>query len=613
MKRRIALALCFALLLPCLTLLASCGGDDGRAATTTDDGLYTVTFSVNGTETTVEVEPGVIPEYPGEPEWETDEHYYKITGWDKPFAPAEGNATYTATVGEYGLTVYDIRFDMPSGLVSAPTHEGETPTPPAGYENDLSKVDKVGVFDHWEPELVAPTAENMEGKRVMVFKPVYNYEKRYYFVTFVVKGTEYRVATAANEIPVCPVDPADFEEGADKFVGWDKKLDKTTSAETYTAWYGSTAEIAPAKDGAKGVLTMTYDDGFYETAVWVNKENRKYGLNGSCMLVAGKSALTTDLAKWTSLFTYGTLEPQCHSMTHETMPADWSKHYKDDVKKAHNTQPKYKYELIDSKARLEELFPGHDIICFAPGDNTLSTASFAVDASGNAILSSPVNDGGAQKVASDTYYAIRQGKYGIQSLDPTFGIEEGSWYNLKIQWFREWWNNSSINGLGWIDQAVNEGGWLIVMCHAVIGEGANGSDSGSQDISTALADQFFAHAGEYVSSGDLWCATFSEATKYLRERQSATAYRKVVDGVVYVGLKLDRETPDGKALPESIFSYPLTVKVRVPAAWNTASYELNGETVTATAFGEGSERYVLVNVIPGADGAIATVAVNRAD
>ena len=610
MKRRIALALCFALLLPCLALFASCGG--GESDATTDDGLYTVTFSVNGVKTTVEVPAGEIPEYTGDLEWETDEHYYKITGWDKEFVPADADATYTATVGEYGLTVYDIRFDMPGGFVSAPTHEGETPTPPAGYENDL-KVDKIGVFDHWEPALVAPTAENMEGKRVMVYKPVYNYETRYYFVTFVIRGTEYRVATAANEIPVCPVDPASFEEGADKFVGWDKKLDKTTSATTYTAWYGSAAEVTPVKDGAKGMLTMTYDDGFYETAVWVNKENRKYGLNGSCMLVAGKTALANDLDKWTALFNNGTLEPQCHSMTHETMPADWSRHYQEDAKKAHNTQPKYKYELIDSKAKLEEYFPDHDVICFAPGDNTLSTASFAVDANGNAILSQPVNDGGAQKVASDTYYAIRQGKYGIQSLDPTFGIEEGSWYNLKIQWFREWWKNNSTNGITWLDDTVEQGGWLIVMCHAIIGEGANGTDSGSQDISTALADQFFAHAGSYVKSGELWCATFSDATKYLREKQSATAYRRIEDGVLYVGLKLDRETPDGKPLPESVFNYPLTVKVRVPAAWNTVSYELNGETITASAFADGGQRYVTVNVIPGADGAIVTAAVNRVE
>ena len=606
MKRLLCSLLAFALILPCLLLFSACGTDGDGAG-------YTVKFSVNGNVTKVTVPAGEIPEYPGETSWETDEHYYTITGWDKEFAPATENVTYTATVAEYGLTVYSIRFNMPGGIVSVDVHEGETPTPPAGYETDLTKTGKVGTFTGWSPELVAPTAENMEGKKVKVYNPVYAYATRTYTITFNVKGTAHTVTAAHNTMPACPVDPASQNNRDGSFVGWDKKIVPASDDATYTAWYGTAAEVTPVKDGAKGMLTMTYDDGFYETAVWVNKENKKYGLNGSCMLVAGKSNLTDNLAKWKGLFAQGTLEPECHSMTHETMPADWSRHYQEDAKKAHNIQPKYKYELIDSKARLEELFPGHEIICFAPGDNTLSTASFAFDANGNAILSQPVNDGGAQKVASDTYYAIRQGKYGIQSLDPTFGIEEGSWYNLKIQWFREWWKNNSTNGITWLDDTVRNGGWLIVMCHTIIGEGASGTDSGSQDISTELADQFFAHAGNYVKSGDLWCATLGDATRYLREKQSATAYRHMENGVLYVGLKLDRTTPDGKPLDEKTFNYPLTVKAQVPAGWNSASYELNGKTVTANVQTDpaNNQKYVLVNIVPGGDGAITTVRVTR--
>ena len=605
MKRLLSCLLALVLLFtPSLLLFTACSTSG-----------YTITFVVNGKKTKVTVKEGETPVYPGETSWETADRYYKITGWDKEIVPARENAVYTATVGEYGLTTYEIRFNLPSGLVRVVVHEGETPTPPAGYEKDLTRADKIGTFTRWEPALVAPTAANMEGKKTVVYEPVYNYTTRYYTVTFVIKGAEHQVAVPYNTVPECPVDPATANDLSNKFVGWDKNVVPANKDETYTAWFGGSAEVTAAKDGAKGVLTMTYDDGFYETAVWVNQENKKYGLNGSCMLVAGKSALANDLDKWTALFADGTLEPECHSMTHETMPADWSRHYQDDAKKAHNIQPKYKYELIDAKARLEQLFPGRDIICFAPGDNTLSTSSFALDASGKAILSSPVNDGGAQKVASDTYYAIRQGKYGIQSLDPTFGIEEGSWYNLKIQWFREWWKYGTTNGLTWLDDTVRNGGWLIVMCHTVIGEGASDESAGSQDISTTFADQFFSHAGDYVGSGDLWCATFGDATRYLRERQSATAYRRMEGGVLYVGLKLDRTTPDGKPLDESIFNYPLTVKARVPSGWNAATYDLRGKTVTANAFTDPSdgERYVLVNVVPGADGSIATVAVSMAN
>ena len=603
MKRLLSCFLSFSLLLPCLLILFSCG-PSGEGVT--------VTFSVNGTKTEMTVEPGEIPAYPGETSWETSEHYYKITGWDKEFAPATENVTYTATVAEYGLTTYEIRFLLPGNdPISVRVHEGETPTPPAGYETDLTKTGKVGNFTRWNPELVAPTAENMEGKKVMVFTPVYTYVTRTYTITFNVKGNLHTVSAAYNTVPACPIDPASLDDLTDRFVGWDKKIVPATGDATYTAWYGNAAEVLAVKDGASGILTMTYDDGLYDTAQWVNKENRKYGLNGSCMLVANK--LSTDtIGNWRTLFADGTLEPECHSMTHDTLPADWSKHYQDEAKKGNNNQPKYQYELVDSKNKLETLFPGRTILCFAPANNTLSTASFALDANGKADFSRPLADGGAQKVADETYYAIRQGKYGIQSLDPASDDTEGGWYNLKIQWFREWMNGNA-NGLTWLDDTVDKGGWLIVMCHAIYGEGAG--STGNKDLETADADRFFARAGNYVQSGDLWCATFGEATKYIRERQSATAYRRMEDGVLYVGLKLDRTTPDGKPLDESIFNYPLTVKARVPVAWNSVSYELNGKTVTANVQTDpaNNQKYVLVNIVPGEDGAVSSVRVERAD
>ena len=599
MKKRF-LALGLALLF-CL-LFAACGKGGDR--------VYTITFSINGEKTSVKVPKGELPVFPEELlSWETSEHFYKVTGWDKEIVPAQRNATYTAKIGEYGLTVYDVRFKLPTGIFTVPTHEGETPTPPEGYETDLTRVAEIGTFAGWDTELVAPTAENMEGRNYMVYTPVYTYSTRYYVVTFNVKGTEHKVVTAGNAVPKCPVDPAASGAEPDRFVGWDRAIAPATEDVTYTAWYGSDAEILPAKDGAKGILTMTYDDGLYDTAVWVNQKNKQYGLNGSCMLVANK--LSADMIqKWKALFADGTLEPECHSMTHATLPADWSKHYKEDAKKGNNNQQKYKYELIDSKKKLEEFFPDHGILCFAPADNTLSTASFALDANGNADFSRPLDDGGAQAVANATYYAVRQGRYGIQSLDPSSDAETGGWYNLQIQWFREWMNGND-NGLNWLDDTVKNGGWLIVMCHAIYGDGAG--STGNKDLDTDDADRFFALAGNYVNMDKLWCATFAEATKYIRERQSATAYRRMENGVLYVGLKLDRTTPDGKPLDENVFNYPLTVKTRVPATWNSVSYKLNGKTVIAAVFTDpdDGERYVTVNVVPGADGAIAATAVSK--
>ena len=616
MKRLTALALCFAMLLPCL-LFSSCGGETADA--TTDDGTYTVTFSVNGEETSVEVAAGETPEYTGELEWETDEHYYKITGWDKEFVPADADTTYTATVGEYGLTVYDVRFNLPSGIVKVPTHEGETPTPPKGYETDLSRVDKIGAFDHWMPALEAPTAENMEGKKFVMYTPVYNYSTRYYTVTFAVGENEYKVEVAGNKIPACPVDPDDAvkDDITLRFTGWDKEVVGATEDATYTAVYGSSASILPAKDGAKGILTLTYDDGIYSTGVWVDQMNKKYDLKGSFMLVPnwGDSHpnftyAAGSVSKWKNLFAEGTLEPESHSMTHTMLP---SNSFWDDETRLSCYQENYQYELVQARDTIESTF-GTPCLCYAPANNTLSNKSLRSDGNGNLLKDATgsyieVSDGGAEKVAAKTYYAIRRGnRTFVQTLDPPTGTDVGCWHNLAIKAFKDSDSKETSVRCGWIDSAVQNGTWLIIMCHGIKGSGA--SDAG--DLTTTEAEEFFSYASRYVQSGELWCATFGEATKYIREKQNTTVSERYSNGTVYVDVKINRTAADGKNLPENVFNYPLTVEVRVPTGWQSVGYGDRGVHATASVYtGEDGFSYAMLNLTPDADGVTVTVAVSE--
>ena len=230
------------LLVPILILLAACGAADApapetTAETTDSDGTHVVTFSVNGTETKLTVADGETPVYPGDTAWETTEHYYKIVGWDKEIVPATENVTYTANVGEYGLTVYDVRFNLKSGIFQAPTHEGEIPTPPKDYDRPDLTLTKVGTFTGWDKELVAPTAENMAGKRFEIYTAKYEYATRYYSVTFKVGENEYPLSLEANETPVCPVTP-EAPEGQ-IFVGWDKEIVAVKEDAVYTARFMS--------------------------------------------------------------------------------------------------------------------------------------------------------------------------------------------------------------------------------------------------------------------------------------------------------------------------------------------------------------------------------------
>ena len=604
------------ILLPALLLFSACGDE-------AEPSEYVVTFSVNGQETKVTVPAGETPEYTGETSWETDEHYYKITGWDKEFAPATENVTYTATVGEYGLTTYTVRFNMKTGIVNVAVHEGETPTPPAGYETDLTRVDKIGSFERWDPELVAPTAENMADKSFVIYTPVYKYATRYYTVTFVVGNLRREVKVAGKTVPKCPIDPsAQYANDITvRFSGWDKEIVAVTEDTTYTAVFESAAQILAAKNGAKGILTMTYDDGRYNTAVWVNEENKKYGLNGSIMIVPNWNKNNPDFTfesgsidKWKALFSQGTLEPQSHSMSHENtgILADetgdqgvW------DLRKYNNYQENYDYELVQSKAAIRKAFPGSDVICFAPSNNTLSHVSWASDGNGHLLKNASdqyylVQDGGATKVAEATYYAIRKGNRGVQSLNPTLNNEPGGWYNLRIRAFKDHdGDDKLVQGKQWLDDTVKDGNWLIVMCHAI--------GVGGGDIKQSLADQFFAYAGNYVKSGDLWCATFGDATKYIRERQNTTVKERYENDTVYVDMKINRTAGDGKFLAATVFNYPLTVEVRVPSTWSRVSYADGGNTQTATVYTRDGASYAMVNLTPGAGGATVTTAITSAN
>ena len=71
--------------------------------------VYTVTWIVNGVETTEQVAYGVKPQYKGTPSKAEDtRHTYEFSGWNNEIAPVTDNVTYTAqftTIGKNGLSV----------------------------------------------------------------------------------------------------------------------------------------------------------------------------------------------------------------------------------------------------------------------------------------------------------------------------------------------------------------------------------------------------------------------------------------------------------------------------------------------------------------------------
>ena len=491
--------------------------------------------------------------------------------------------------------VYDVVFLMPNGdeveRVVVPTKEGEIPVPPAGYETDLSNVDKVGTFVRWDKELIAPTKKTVSDGETMTYTPVYEYATRYYTVTFVVQGTEYPVRTAGNQTPVCPVTPpakATDPNGINlDYLGWDKEVAAVTEDTVYTARYGSTATVLAAKDGAKAVLTISYDDGNYDSAVWVNQMNKTYGLKGSCMIIAGRDSFTGKVSQWKTLLADGTLDIQSHGWYHDRDHTDYGSHA-DHVK-----------DVVTSKEALQRYFPNNDVLVYATPYTTITDYSYKVSGDENSQI---IQDGGTRALIHEHYYANRNGPSGLQSLDPKMGDDKGAWYNLYVQWLKTESSQTNKIRTGWIDNAVKQGGWLIILAHSVV----DNPDS-EWNISKTNAETFYKHAQTYVKTGELWSATFGEAVKYIRERQNTTVTERYENGAVFVDMKINRTTADGLTLTQKVFNYPLTVEVRVPSGWKLAqSTDENGETMTSAVYTRNGVSYTRVNMVPGADGAIVT-------
>ena len=347
------------------------------------------------------------------------------------------------------------------------------------------------------------------------------------------------------------------------------------------------AEIMQAYGGAKGILSMTFDDGDWDTNVWLNQMFEKYDLYGSTMaIVQGNyekknadgtySMDTAKVAKWVDLFEIGRLEPESHTYTHLVLPNDnWASH-NGTQHLANNTAANYQQELVASKQLIKD-YLGYDAICLAPSNNTLSD--------------------GAMAVVKQTYYAVRQGDRfqqlsQIQSLDPTPGSSAmGGWYNLAMHAFYDG-NHNGINVTipNAVDYVSKNGGWVVTMCHGI--------RENSGDATYAEAEAAFQKFSEYQKAGTVWVTTFGNATRYIRERQNSTVSYSYSSTGVTIKVTMANKTADNLPLDPAIFNHPLTVKIQVGNGVEKIAYNLDGVRRSAPTFIENGNTYAYVDVIP---------------
>ena len=375
--------------------------------------------------------------------------------------------------------------------------------------------------------------------------------------------------------------------------------------------YNTAASLTLAKDGANAIATLTFDDGLSQTASKLNELCAEYGVKASLMIPSNSWRLVNSLSFWKQLVSEGNLSIEGHGKNHDYIGGN--PNYSGYVP-GNDSPENINDEILGSLADYRNYLPDQDALGY-----TVPSATYITE---------------AYKVLYQNYYAAIGGECvlsessnigKVQSLDPATGdpatgaYKEGSWYQLYYARFQplaavanpQYYANLTMeNILGYLDSCVESNGWFITSAHGMFEEGY-------LDYTEEDAIALLSKIGKYQDEGKVWSATFSEAIKYIRERQNSTI--KVTtygDGVYFADLTMADKTAEGLSLnvlvdmpdgtQRQIFNMPLTVKVEVPNGWTEVQYtQAGGSEQYAATFTELGKTYAYVNLLP--NGGTATI------
>ncbi len=140
-----------------------------------------------------------------------------------------------------------------------------------------------------------------------------------------------------------------------------------------------------------------------------------------------------------------------------------------------------------------------------------------------------------------------------------------------------------------LDLVETQGAWTVFTYHGIPDSGASGLDVNKADFT----DQMNALAARKDTT--LWVAPYGEVTRYVRERDDATANVVSNDGTTVTISLTD-------TLDDTVFDVPLTLTFAAPGGWTGVSATQDGDPVPASLDGG----TVTVDAIPDA-GAIVVI------
>lgn len=308
------------------------------------------------------------------------------------------------------------------------------------------------------------------------------------------------------------------------------------------------SDIADTYKDTKAIVTIISDDGVYESCKNLNSIFRERGLK--CTVAGAITNIEPYKEDWNELLKDGTIDLVSHSFNHIRME-DGSEIAEDEMA--------LKHEIIDADKWYEDWL-GYEHITFVCPENQMCENGYRI-------------------LDENDFWAVRRGHRGFNSLSPEDGTEYGQWSNLMVQGICDEGVNLAVRN-GWVDTAIEDNSWLIEMWHNVMHE----NDGGYQTILMTDAEEHIDFLAEKAQKGDVWVATFTEAVKYIREKQNAHIVAYIEGNELHIISEFTDEN-----MSYSTFTHPLTIFITLPEKIS----------ITDSACTMLNDTKVMLDIVPG--------------
>ena len=314
--------------------------------------------------------------------------------------------------------------------------------------------------------------------------------------------------------------------------------------------------IVDVKDDKKGIVTIISDDGFFDSGVILNELANKYDI---CATDAGAvSIVKPHLKEWQKIIAEGHIEMVNHSYKHVAMQ---------EGREISKDRDRLYYEIVRAKQWITHHFKGLRQFVFVCPGNMMCELGYEV-------------------LSENDFLAVRRGNRGYNSLSPENGTNEGEWFNLMVQGIGDEGVDTSVRN-SWVDYAIQNRQWLIEMWHNVAAQ----DDGFYQTIMKEDAEKHIDYIAKSKKENQVWVATFSEAVKYLREKQSMIVEAYLTSESIHILANLK-----SKKLSKEIFDYPVTIKIALPDYVADSSFYMGEEELTLI-----DKKMLMLNVVPNGE------------